>query len=53
MMNREQLEKVYLEWVNDYITVEKYAEHNSLHIDEATFLIELARKVYNTSRPEY
>ena len=53
MMNREQLEEVYLEWSNDYATIERYAEHKGLHVDEATALIDLVRKVYNTPKPEY
>ena len=52
-MNRDQLESVYLEWSNDYATIERYAEHKGLHVDEAQTLIDLARRVYNTPHPEY
>ena len=52
-MTREQLNNVYLEWVNNYLTIEKYAEHKGLHVDEATTLINLARDAHRGERPEY
>ena len=52
-MTREQLNNAYLEWANDYLTIEKYAEHKGLHVDEATILINLARDVHRREQPEY
>lgn len=51
-MNRKQLELVYLEWFNNYLTIETYADHHGLHINEALSLIELARAVYNKQHPD-
>lgn len=52
-MTREQLNSVYLEWVNDYLTIANYAEHKGLHVDEAIILINLARDVHRREQPEY
>ena len=38
-----QLAAFYLDWVNNYLTVEKMAEHHNLTIAEAGLLIELGR----------
>lgn len=43
---------IYLDFWNNYLTVERYAECNGLHNDEAEALISLARKVFNTNHPE-
>jgi len=51
-MTREQLNAVYLEWFNDYLTIECYADHKGLHVDEALTLINLARAVHITSHPD-
>lgn len=49
---RNTLIDIYLDYVNNYLTVERYAECNGLHDSEAKTLIELARTVYNSNHPE-
>ena len=38
-------EKEYIEWFNDYLTVEKFAEHKGLTVDQAQIIIDLGRKI--------
>jgi hypothetical protein len=52
MMNREYICAAYLEFVNDYLTVEKWAEHRGLNIGEAETLVSLMRQVYYGFHPE-
>ena len=49
---RTYLQAVYLDWVNNYLTVEKFAEHNGLTEDQANALISLAGLVFNSPHPE-
>ena len=49
---REQLIEVYLDWRNNYLSVELFAEHHGLTDKQATVLIELAREVFNSKHPE-
>ena len=49
---RETLIAVYLDWRNNYLTVEKYAEHNGLTTEHAGALIALAREVFDSKHPE-
>ena len=49
---RNQLIDIYLDYYNNYLTYERYAECNGLHVTEAQILINLARAVYNTKHPE-
>ncbi len=45
MQYRDTLTAIYRDYVNDYLTVETFAEHNGLTDDEAKALIDLARSV--------
>lgn len=49
---RNQLIDIYLDYWNNYLTCERYAECNGLHVNEAQALIDLAREVYNSNHPE-
>ena len=49
---REYLIKIYLDWRNNYLTIERFAECNGLHVSEAESLINLAREVYQRPHPE-
>ena len=49
---RNQLIDIYLDYYNNYLTYERYAECNGLHVTEAQIWINLARAVYNTKHPE-
>lgn len=43
---RTKLKEFYLDYVNNYLTVEKIAEHNGLDIDDANKLIELGKNYH-------
>ena len=49
---RDLLQDIYLEYVNNYLTVEFYAEYNGLTVDHARTLIDLARSVSQSAHPE-
>lgn len=49
---REILIEIYLDYVNNYLTIERYAEHNGLTFCEAEKLIELAGVVNSHPHPE-
>lgn len=49
---RETLKGLYAEWRNNYLTYDKFAEHNGLTPSQAQRLIHLAREVYETKHPE-
>jgi hypothetical protein len=44
-MTNKFLQGIFLDWINNYLTRELFAEHNDLTINEATILIELGRSV--------
>lgn len=49
---RTVLINVYLEWVNNYISPSKFAEHHGLTVAEAIALINLSREVSEHPHPE-
>lgn len=51
-INRESLTALYLDWVNNYMTLALFAEHHGLHIEESEKLIELARAIACIKHPE-
>lgn len=42
----EEKQAIYLEWVNNFLTVERFAEYYSLTIDEAEELIKTGREAH-------
>ena len=52
-MTYKVLQDIFLDWLNNYLTVEVFAEHNELTIKEATILIELGRSVHERLAVEY
>jgi len=52
MFNRETLAAVYLQWVNDYASVDTYAEHKGITTQEALMLLEVARSCFENQHPE-
>jgi hypothetical protein len=46
MMNK-QLREFYLDWFNNYLTVEKIAEHHGLDVDDAKALISMGRYMHH------
>lgn len=51
-MNRELLKNTYMEWRNDFLTVERFAEYHGLTVEQGRALIELARSVFYSTHPE-
>ena len=50
---RETLNELYLDYFNDYLTVEKFAEHNGLTISQANTLINIGREINQSFHPEH
>ena len=47
------LRHIYVEWLNNYLSVELFAEHHEMTVDDAQALIDLGRKAlehYNNMR---
>ena len=42
----DQLIEFYLDWFNNYLTVEKIAEHHGLDVDDAKALISMGRHMH-------
>jgi len=42
----KQLQEFYLDWVNNYLTVDKMAEHNDLTVEDTATLINLGRSYH-------
>lgn len=49
---RDYLVFLYLDWVNNYLTVAKFAEHNGLTVKHTEKLIQLMEYVFNSPHPE-
>ena len=52
MTTREQLSADYLDWVNNYLSVELFAEHRGLTVAEAKMLITLGTLCFENEHPE-
>lgn len=52
MSAREQLKAIYLQWVNDFLSVARFAEYRGITDAQAAALITLARDIFNTDHPE-
>ena len=52
MITREQLVSDYLDWVNNYLTVDKFAEHRGLTKGEAHLLLTLGQFCNEHKHPE-
>lgn len=42
---KSMLNEIYLDYVNNYLTTDKYAEHQGLNKNDLLFLIDLGRQV--------
>ena len=49
---RDKLIEAYLDYRNNYLTIEKWAEHNGLATDQGEQLYWLAREVFESKHPE-
>lgn len=47
-MNRQSLINTYLDYRNNYLTIDRFAEHNLLTIQQAQLLIDLSKQVFET-----
>jgi hypothetical protein len=52
MITRDQLSREYLDYINNYLTMEKFAEHRGLHLEEAKLLVQLGKESFEKSHPE-
>lgn len=52
MSARDQLRAIYLQWVNDFLSVARFAEYHGITDAQAADLITLARDIFNTDHPE-
>jgi hypothetical protein len=43
----QEIIEIYLDWVNNFISLEKFAEHYGLDEIDANYVIELGRKLNN------
>jgi hypothetical protein len=51
-MTRAKLALIYLDWINNYLTIAGYAAHYGLYESEAETLINLARSCYENPHPD-
>jgi hypothetical protein len=49
---RETLIAIYLDWLNNYASLDTFADHNGLYIEQAKDLIRIAKDVYNSDHPD-
>lgn len=52
MLTREQLKAEYLDYLNNYLSVDKFAEHRGLTIQEGEWLLNVARSCFTNKHPE-
>ena len=43
----EQLADLYLDWLNNYIGVDKFAEHNQISEQDAITLLSMGKEYHN------
>lgn len=49
---RDALINTYLDYVNNYLSISVYAEHNGLTNTQAKDLLDLARVIFQSTHPE-
>ena len=42
----DKLQEAYLDWVNNFLSIEKFAEHYGLELDEAVMVIRIGRSIH-------
>lgn len=52
MSARDTLNAIYLDWFNNYCSIDTFAEHNGLTQAQAIDLINLARNVHYSKHPD-
>ena len=43
---RDLVERLYLEWVNNFISIERFAEYFNLTLEQAEKVIKVGRKMF-------
>ena len=49
---RETLKNLYLSWINDFLSIDAFAEHHGLTVTEAGFLLTVAKSCFEKPHPE-
>lgn len=49
---RNQLVEMYLDYLNNFLTVERFAEYHGLSMVHGLTLVNLAREVFQSNHPE-
>jgi hypothetical protein len=49
---REILKDYYMDWRNNYLTPERFAEHNGLKTEQAVILLGVMKEVFYSPHPE-
>lgn len=47
MTIKQQLENIYLDYFNNYLTLETMAEHNEIELGQLALLVEWGRQIHN------
>jgi hypothetical protein len=50
MTSREKIESLYIDWFNNFLTVDRFAEHHGLTVEQASRVINTGRAL-NHRRP--
>jgi hypothetical protein len=45
MTIKQQIENIYLDYVNNYLTLETMAEHNQIEVAELALLVEWGKRI--------
>lgn len=53
MLHSETMHAIYLDYFNNYLTVEKFAEHNLLSVEHAKILLEIGRVIAHDGLKQY
>lgn len=53
MLHSEAIHKMYLDYYNNYLTVEKFAEHNILSVEYVKQLLEIGRTIAYDGLKQY
>lgn len=53
MVHSETIQKMYLDYYCNYLTVEKFAEHNLLSVEHAKQLLEIGRTIAYDGLKQY
>jgi hypothetical protein len=49
---RTYLENIYLDMVNNYLSVDLFAEHNGITTEQAQALLAVAKSVFESAHPD-